>query len=143
MGGGPGQPGCAVNGPTDLQGGALHIPAPYVPILLQALGEAVRGGAPSPLLRQVFEAAGRAAREGAAVRIRATVPERRPELLTVRPEPATPSEYTADTAGVVLGVSGRCVRKLLNRGVLTGRRVGPRGQWRVDRASVEAYRRRR
>ena len=45
-------------------------------------------------------------------------------------------------AALALGLSYGRVRGLVLRGVLAGRQVGGRyGEWRVTRASVEAYRR--
>lgn len=50
---------------------------------------------------------------------------------------------TVEEAARLLGVSDATVRRLFDEGVLTGMRTRPgRGGWRrIDRESVEAYRR--
>lgn len=50
-------------------------------------------------------------------------------------------ELTSGEAAELLGLTGRQVTKLADAGVLAGRK--PRGRWRIDEASVLAYRRRR
>jgi excisionase family DNA binding protein len=55
------------------------------------------------------------------------------------PRPRSPHELTTKQAACVLGLTVRTVRRMLERGELTGRQRNPRS-WVVDRSSVELYR---
>jgi excisionase family DNA binding protein len=54
------------------------------------------------------------------------------------PRPASAHELTTQQAAQVLGLTGRTVRRMLERGELTGRQRHPRS-WVVNRSSVELY----
>jgi len=48
-------------------------------------------------------------------------------------------EVPTGGAARLLGVSIDSIRRLIERGSITARRVGPNGWWRVDVASLEAF----
>jgi excisionase family DNA binding protein len=50
--------------------------------------------------------------------------------------PLTTSEVTAGTAARILGVSPRTIENMCEEGKLRARRIGERGWWRIDYASV-------
>lgn len=47
-----------------------------------------------------------------------------------------PQEVTAGTAARILGLSTDTIERLCEEGKLRGRRIGERGWWRIDYASV-------
>jgi excisionase family DNA binding protein len=130
-----------MNGPTPLDGGSLHVPARYTPILLALLREAARQGSPLPEVRDLFEACGVAAREALAARMRAGLP-RLPEAISRPAETAPPLDHLSVVAAATrLGCTDRRVRQLISAGALSARRVGPRGRWEIDRQALDQYER--
>lgn len=127
-------------GPTVLDGGALHVPARYTPLLLDVLRETVRRGTPLPEVRELFEACGMAARESVAARLHPGAPAT-PTLLSM-PQTGPPSEEEVDVSAAMdrLGVSAQRVRQLAKSGRLAGRQVGAARCWWFTRATLEDFR---